>query len=52
VAHAHDRPIQPICESAFVPWTSQLNAWFNLNYRLVGGNDDVSVYRNEFVSPI
>jgi alpha-1,2-mannosyltransferase len=38
--------------ASYVPWTSELNAWFNLNYRFVGGNGEVSVYRNDFVSPL
>jgi alpha-1,2-mannosyltransferase len=37
---------------AFIPWTPQLDAWFNLNYRLLGKGAGVSVYRNEFVSPL
>jgi hypothetical protein len=37
---------------AYVPWTHPLIVWFDSNYRQIGNYAGVSVYRNEFVSPI
>jgi hypothetical protein len=36
----------------FVPWTRALDAWFHQNFTLVHSQGGVSLYRNEFVSPL
>ena len=36
----------------FVPWTPELRSWFNQNFRLLATQGGVSVYRNEFVTPL